>query len=350
MGASTIKQLMAPGKAVTSGYFVLVYRLLLVVFFLVVAGCGSTQRSAPVVDRTLSDAQIPQDSADSMADAAVQYYVVQRGDTLYSIALDHGINLRELAEWNNISDPGAIKPGQQISLAVPSRQVQPMPIALPHQGFPAGESTATEGPHLMSETMEISPRIVTEPKGVVLPYSDQAHVQLQGLAHPALLTPPPSSLRDLEVATTTSQTTRIENAPEPPKRSASAPANSSNIDWIWPTDGELIEGFSDKSKGVRISGVVGQPVLASAAGQVVYSGSGLRGYGKLLIIKHNNTYLSAYAHNSRILVQEGETVAKGQKIAEMGSSDTDSVKLHFEIRKNGKPVDPLKFLPGGRAG
>jgi lipoprotein NlpD len=91
-------------------------------------------------------------------------------------------------------------------------------------------------------------------------------------------------------------------------------------------------------------------VLASAAGQVVYSGSGLRGYGKLLIIKHNNTYLSAYAHNSRILVQEGETVAKGQKIAEMGSSDTDSVKLHFEIRKNGKPVDPLKFLPGGRAG
>ena len=96
--------------------------------------------------------------------------------------------------------------------------------------------------------------------------------------------------------------------------------------------------------------MVGQPVLASAAGQVVYSGSGLRGYGKLLIIKHNDTYLSAYAHNSRILVQEGETVAKGQKIAEMGSSDTDSVKLHFEIRKNGKPVDPLKFLPGGGAG
>lgn len=351
MGASAIKQLISPGVAVNSRYCVLVYRLLPIIFFLVVAGCGSTQRSAPVVDRTLNDSQILQESADSTVDAEVQYYVVQRGDTLYSIALDHGINLRELAEWNNITNPGAIKPGQQISLSVPSRQARSMPIDVPHQGFPAGDATATETPYLMGEAKTISPRVVSEPKGVVLPYSEQALVQLQGLAHPALMAPPSSSLRSHEVtATAAGQTTRIENAPEPPQRSTSATSNNSNIDWIWPTEGKLLEGFSDKSKGVRISGVVGQPVLASAAGQVVYSGSGLRGYGKLLIIKHNNTYLSAYAHNSRILVQEGETVAKGQKIAEMGSSDTDSVKLHFEIRKNGKPVDPLKFLPAERTG
>ena len=344
MVASTTKQLVAPGDVVFSRQLVPVYRLLLIIFCLVVAGCASTQRSAPVVDRVLIDSQAPLDSADSMAGEQDQVYVVQRGDTLYSIALDHGINLRELAEWNGISNPAEIKLGQQISLSVPSKQAQPMPIALPHKEFSAGETNAM-APHMAGDVEEINARIITEPKGLVLPYSDQAIVQLQGLAHPALMAPP-SSLESHAVAT--SQTTRIENAPEPPSnKGSSATLNSSNIDWIWPTDGKLLEGFSDKSKGVRISGVVGQPVLASAAGQVVYSGSGLRGYGKLLIIKHNNTYLSAYAHNSKILVQEGETVTKGQKIAEMGNSDTDSVKLHFEIRKNGKPVDPLKFLPRG---
>lgn len=348
MGASAIKQFVAPGEAEILRQFAPVYCLFLIIFFLVVAGCGSTQRSAPVVDRVLIDSQIPQDNADSMVGEQAQFYVVQRGDTLYSIALDHSINLRELAEWNNISNPGAIKLGQQINLSVPSRQTKPMPIALPSQGFPIGEATtAEEASHLASEVQAITPRKIIEPKGVVLPYSDQAMVQLQGLAHPALMAPPPPLTSHDIVATTTSQSARIENAPTPSYESSSTPLNSSNIDWIWPTDGKLLEGFSDKSKGVRISGVVGQPVLASAAGQVVYSGSGLRGYGKLLIIKHNNTYLSAYAHNSKILVQEGETVAKGQKIAEMGNSDTDSVKLHFEIRKNGKPVDPLKFLPRG---
>ena len=347
MVASTTKQLVTPGDAVFSRKLVPAYRLLLIIFCLVVVGCASTQRSAPVVDRVLIDSQAPlEDSADSMAGEQEQVYVVQRGDTLYSIALDHGINLRELAEWNGISNPAAIKLGQQISLSVPSKQTQPMPIALPHKDFSVGETTAT-APHFTGDVEEISARIITEPKGLVLPYSDQAIVQLQGLAHPALMAPP-SSLESHAVAAATSQTTRIENAPEPPSHTgSSATLNSSNIDWIWPTDGKLLEGFSDKSKGVRISGVVGQPVLASASGQVVYSGSGLRGYGKLLIIKHNNTYLSAYAHNSKILVQEGETVSKGQKIAEMGSSDTDSVKLHFEIRKNGKPVDPLQFLPSG---
>jgi lipoprotein NlpD len=349
MVASMTKQLITPGDAVFSRQFTPAYRLLLTVFcFAVVVGCASTQRSAPVVDRVLIDSQTALDSTESIVGEQEQVYIVQRGDTLYSIALDHGINLRELAEWNDISNPAAIKLGQQISLSVPSRQTHTMPIALPHKDFSAEETFAT-APHLAGEVEEKSARIITEPKGLVLPYSDQAIVQLQGLAHPALMAPPPS-LESHTVAVAMSQTTRIENAPEPPNTGSSATLNSSNIDWIWPTDGKVLEGFSDKSKGVRITGVAGQPVLASAAGQVVYSGSGLRGYGKLLIIKHNNTYLSAYAHNSKILVQEGEAVTRGQKIAEMGNSDTDSVKLHFEIRKNGKPVDPLKFLPRGGAG
>ncbi len=116
---------------------------------------------------------------------------------------------------------------------------------------------------------------------------------------------------------------------------------------MWPATGKLVTGFSDTAnlKGIDIAGKEGQPVAASAAGKVVYAGTGLRGYGKLVIIKHNATYLSAYAHNREILVKEGQQVAKGQKIAEMGNTDSDQVKLHFEIRRQGKPVDPLKYLP-----
>ena len=118
---------------------------------------------------------------------------------------------------------------------------------------------------------------------------------------------------------------------------------------MWPAKGKLVTGFSDTAnlKGIDIAGVAGQPVVASAAGRVVYSGSGLRGYGKLVIIKHNNTFLSAYAHNRDIVVKEGQQVARGQKIAEMGSTDTDQVKLHFELRRLGRPMDPLKYLPPG---
>ena len=123
-------------------------------------------------------------------------------------------------------------------------------------------------------------------------------------------------------------------------------ADPDRVEWIWPAKGRLLEGFSEGTKGIDIAGKAGEPVTASAGGKVVYSGSGLRGYGKLIIIKHNNTYLSAYAHNNKVLVKEGQTVVKGEKIGEMGSTDTGLVKLHFEIRKNGKPVDPLKHLPG----
>ena len=142
------------------------------------------------------------------------------------------------------------------------------------------------------------------------------------------------------------------NAVEPPKTrpaaaaSAPAPAAASNLsDFIWPANGRVIAGFDEaKNKGIDIAGQAGDPIVAAADGQVVYAGSGLRGYGNLIILKHNNTYLTAYAHNRTLLVKEDQRVSKGQKIAEMGNTDADQVKLHFEVRRQGKPVDPAKYL------
>jgi len=136
-------------------------------------------------------------------------------------------------------------------------------------------------------------------------------------------------------------------APSPAPAETAAGDGDEDLDWVWPARGKLVTAFSDTAnlKGIDIAGSTGAPVVASAAGKVVYAGSGLRGYGKLVIIKHNSKFLSAYAHNREILVKEGQQVARGQKIAEMGSSDAEQVKLHFEIRRLGKPMDPLKYLP-----
>lgn len=132
--------------------------------------------------------------------------------------------------------------------------------------------------------------------------------------------------------------------PLPPAAISAAP--DENIEWMWPSSGLLISGFDEvKSKGWKIAGKLGDPIYASADGRVVYAGSGLRGYGNLVILKHNETYLTAYAHNQTLLVKENQTVRKGQRIADMGSSDADKVMLHFEVRRNGKPVDPAKYLP-----
>ncbi len=126
-----------------------------------------------------------------------------------------------------------------------------------------------------------------------------------------------------------------------------SPGDDEGLDWVWPAKGKLVAAFSESAtlKGIDIAGAGGDPVLASAPGKVVYAGAGLRGYGKLVIVKHNATYLTAYAHNREILVKEGQSVTRGQKIAEMGSTDADRVKLHFEIRRLGKPMDPLRYLP-----
>ena len=187
-----------------------------------------------------------------------------------------------------------------------------------------------------------SPTFKTEPRAVKVPYSEQVFAQLQqqSASPSAAVAPEVRAIASAAPATMPASPPRTESGRVPE-------IDDDNLGWIWPATGKIVAGFSESAnlKGIDIAGKAGQPVVASAAGKVVYAGTGLRGYGKLIIVKHNNTFLSAYAHNREIAVKEGQQVAKGQKIAEMGDTDADQVKLHFEIRRLGKPVDPAKFLP-----
>lgn len=288
-------------------------RVLLVCFLAaaVLAGCVS-RRGAPVVDRAPGTiispprAAPPGKPARRPGDARPEIYVVRKGDTLYSVALDHGLDYRELAQWNGITDASVIKEGQQLRMTPPpsAATAAPLRTAPGVQGRPIGEAGT------VAETK-------SQPKAVRAPYSEQTYAQMAGVRA------------------------------EPPEKPAPPGAGDDALAWAWPTAGKIVSTFNDSGnrKGIGIAGKLGQPVLASAPGRVIFSGTGIRGFGKLIVIKHNNTFLSVYAHNSELLVKEGQSVAKGQKIAEMGSTDTDRVKLHFEIRRFGKPVDPAKLLP-----
>jgi lipoprotein NlpD len=307
---------------------------LLVLFSLLAAGCASTPYPAPVQDATVSAPPPGEQAGTQQPDV----YIVQKGDTLYSIALNHGIDRKELAERNGIPDAGTIHIGQRLSLSAPSPQAGPSLFSLPDSSPPSAPAVPP-GPAVPAEAKALAntERLKTEPKAFKLPYSEQAVAQLTGL------TEAPRTVLAKVDPMAEKQTSTILPPTESPSEVI---ADRDRLDWSWPAKGRLLEAFSEATKGIDIAGKAGEAVTASAAGKVVYSGAGLRGYGKLIIIKHNNTYLSAYAHNNKILVKEGQTVAKGQKIGEMGSTDTDLVKLHFEIRKNGRPVDPLKHLPG----
>jgi lipoprotein NlpD len=245
-----------------------------------------------------------------------EFHVVKKGETLYSIALDYGQEYRDLAAWNNLTDPGVIKVDQRLRL-------------FPPKGSETAAAPVEEAPAATAV------RVKSEPKGQKLPYSEQALAQLQGRAATPVASLPPASIAP----------------PKPAPRPAATKAREvadGKLTWEWPANGKLGYAFGQGSnqKGIAIDGKMGEAVMASAPGKVVYSGSGLRGYGKLVIIKHNASYLSVYAHNSQILVKEGQSVAKGQKIAEMGNTDSSRVGLHFEIRRLGKPVDPMLYLPG----
>ena len=304
------------------------------------AGCASSYQ-APVVERTVvrPTAAKPAPSSPVPAEKRPEGYTVKRGDTLYSIALDNGLDYRELAAWNNISDPAVLQTGQVLRMRAPEQPLTQMPAQARPEGDvrvqPATTPGAVETRPLGGEARPLPaepPRLAgdllkTAPKAMKLPYSEE------NLA--MLLRGQPSAAQpksDLPAA-----------APQKPAGAADDP---DALAWMWPASGRVLAGFSEATnKGLDIVGKVGDPVFASAGGRVVYSGVGLRGYGKLVIIKHNPTYLSAYAHNSSILVKEGQNVARGQKIAEIGNTDSPQTKLHFEIRRLGKPVDPLKFLP-----
>ncbi|HWA12288.1 MAG TPA: peptidoglycan DD-metalloendopeptidase family protein, partial [Burkholderiales bacterium] len=249
-----------------------------------------------------------------------EFHVVKKGDTLYSIALDYGQDYRELAAWNHLQDPGVIKVDQKLRLFPPEGMAE-APVA-------TADSTAAAAPAVP---------VKSEPRARKLPYSEQALAQLKIPApKPAVSNLPPASVAPPKPA-----------APKPASAATREAAADGRLTWEWPARGKLGYGFGQgaNQKGMGIEGRMGDAILAAAPGRVVYSGSGLRGYGKLVIIKHNATFLSVYAHNSQVLVKEGQSVAKGQKIAEMGDTDSNKVGLHFEIRRQGKPTDPLQYLP-----
>ncbi|HSV51185.1 MAG TPA: peptidoglycan DD-metalloendopeptidase family protein [Burkholderiaceae bacterium] len=284
---------------------------------LVLTGCGSTRqlRPVPVEDRGTSVTTAPEPSAAGPGVPALKplpgaenagkpgYYAVRPGDTLIRIGLDSGQNWRDIVRWNNLENPNVIEVGQVLRVAPPSAVVAAAPMT-------------TEGGVVTRPVTTPSVTPSTTPPG-----------------QPASAAKPAASAAAPAAAT----------AP------AAAPAvvvGEDEMAFIWPAGGTLLASFDEiKNKGLDISGRAGEPVLAAADGRVVYSGAGLRGYGNLIILKHNNTYLTAYAHNQTLLVKEDQSVRKGQKIAEMGNSDADRVKLHFEIRRQGKPVDPAKYLP-----
>jgi lipoprotein NlpD len=286
------------------------------------AGCASPYRAPGVDPERAAVRPPPVKPAPPPAEQRPETYTVKRGDTLYSIALDSGLDYRDLAAWNNVGDPAVIGTGQVLRMRPPEPpgagvQVQSVvvPGALEARPLGADPRAGAEAPRATGDLLK------TGPRAMKLPYSEE------NLALLLRRSPPPL---------------KFEATPLPP----GSGDDPDRVDWIWPASGRILAGFSEATnKGVDILGKIGDPVYASAAGRVVYSGTGLRGFGKLVIIKHNQTYLSAYAHNSNIFVKEGQNVARGQKIAEIGNTDTPQAKLHFEIRRLGKPVDPLKFLP-----
>jgi lipoprotein NlpD len=248
------------------------------------SGCATRSAPAPVVDRSGGKGA-------SLEPVQAGFYRIKRGDTLLRIALDHGQSHRDIAEWNNIADMNQIEVDQVIRV-VPPRSAK----------------AATSRVEVKQEKPSTSKDVAK----------------------------PSERMRDEKLAKNEAMV----------EKSSSEPVADAGIKLSWPTKGNVIDRFEEgKNKGIDISGKSGDPINAAADGRVVYAGNSLRGYGNLVIVKHDNTYLTAYAHNKTLLVKEGDSVKRAQRIAEMGNTDADQVKLHFEVRKHGKPVDPMSYLP-----
>ena len=293
---------------------------------LALTGCGTRLNKAPVEDRgTSSSAPAPSPAAQpGVVVAPIKplpgvenagkpgYYTVKPGDTLIRIGLESGQSWKDIARWNNLENANLIEVGQVL-------RVQPPSASAPQQAVASDSG------------------VVTRP------------VASSTVAPAGPASTPAASASAAKPAASSASAPAVAAAPVPAPAPAAAPAAGAaedDVAFIWPAPGSLIAGFDEaRNKGYDIAGKAGDPVLAAADGRVVYAGAGLRGYGNLVILKHNNTFLTAYAHNQTLLVKEDQSVRKGQKIAEMGSTDADRVKLHFEIRRQGKPVDPSRYLP-----
>lgn len=273
------------------------------------AGCASSTHRAPVEERAngtrspaAASSATPTEPAKALPGAENAgkpgYYTVKQGDTLIRIGLESGQNWRDIVKWNNLDNPNVVEVGQVLRVVPPG--VDPTAAA---------------------------------PRGV-------ASTTVQ--ARPLDAKPAPAASAPASTTATASAPAASATNPAP----VVARIDDDELSWLWPASGAVLTAFDEaKNKGLAIGGKAGDPVVAAADGRVVYAGSGLRGYGNLVIIKHNNTYLTAYAHNQALLVKEDQAVRRGQKIAEMGSTDAERVQLHFEVRKQGKPVDPAKLLP-----
>jgi lipoprotein NlpD len=258
-----------------------------------VAAPGTPAESTPVASKPLL-------GAENLGKPG--YYAVKPGDTLIRIGLDNGQNWRDVARWNGLDNPNVIEVGQVLRVLPPA---------------PDGNGSAVAKPVVPPAKPDVKPLVDPKTGALITPAGTPAS------AAPAAATP--------SAAPATPTTPR-----EPDE----------DLNWMWPANGPVSTGFDDvKSKGVDIVGKAGDPVYAAADGRVVYAGAGLRGLGNLVILKHNNTYLTAYGHNQTLLVKEEQAVRRGQKIAEMGNTDAERVQLHFEIRRQGKPIDPTKLLP-----
>ena len=282
----------------------------------------TAQPRPPVLQQTPVPGATPQAAS---ATARPGYYIVKRGDTLYSIALENGADYRELAQWNKLDDPSKIRIGQELRVRAPEDQgaVQVGSARLPGEveSRPLGAGTSPAPAPAQEGGMK------TQPKALRLPYSEQnlALLSRTDAAKPAAApaaAPPVAAI------------------PAAPERAADA------IDFIWPAKGRVLAGFSEpRNKGLDIAGNMGDPVVAAAAGRVIYVGSGIPGLGKFIVVRHENGFNTVYAHNKEILVKMDQNLTRGQKIAEIGNSDADAPKLHFQIRKFGTPLDPIKYLP-----
>lgn len=293
------------------------------VLLLALVGCTVTPHRAPVEERTVGKPPAPTTSAPASTPVAEPakplpgaenagkpgYYTVKPGDTLIRIALDNGQSWREIARWNGMDNPNIIEVGQVLRVVPPGvdpTSVTTRPLASTRvDSRPLDPKASASAPAPTSST----PNGASAPATSALPSSGPTGV--------------------------------VASAPTAP-----VIKDDDDISWGWPASGQVLAGFDEvRNKGLAFAGKTGDPVFAAADGRVMYAGAGLRGYGNMIIIKHSTNYLTAYAHNQTLLVKEDQVVRKGQKIAEMGDTDTDRVKLHFEVRKQGKPIDPAKLLP-----
>ena len=297
--------------------------VLLTIAFGLLSACSTATRRAPVIDRVAPPvaSRPPAPAADDSKEDGRGTYTVRKGDTLLRIALDHGQNYRDVVTWNNLVNPNDIKVDQVLRVA-------------PLEHVASTVTAPVSMPEIRSSASPAPKKIA--PRGDKRASTDSALVELK---------------KD-----DNAKGERDESKIDKPVIVAAAPSigagsivradDDEKLSWMWPSDGKVVATFDEgKNKGIDIAGKPGQQVMAAGSGKVMYAGSGIRGYGNLVIVKHSNSLLSAYAHNRSIVVKEGQNVNKGQMIAEMGDSDADSVKLHFEIRQQGKPVDPSRFLP-----